>query len=114
MAGMLKIADDSFVQKTSGLSSTLYDSGDLTVANGQTVFDAKADAGTDLWVNVPTAHYTEIRTNYAITVKLNATTNGPITIAAADSPYIIDQIAVTNIFIANASGNGATVKVLLV
>lgn len=113
MAGLMKLSDGSFAQKIVYMGSDVYDSGALTVANEQTAFDAKADAGTDLFVKVPKAYYCEIRTNYAITVKLNSTSNGPIEIAAADSPYIIDHIAVENIYIANASGSAATVKIVL-
>jgi hypothetical protein len=113
MAGQQQIADGNFVQRVMYLGSDRYDAGTLSVANGQTAFDAKADAGTTLWATVPKAYYTEIRTDKAITVYLNASTNAGIYIAAADSPYIIDHIATTNVYIANASGAAAAVSIVL-
>jgi Na+-transporting NADH:ubiquinone oxidoreductase subunit NqrF len=67
-----------------------------------------------MFSNVKKAYYTEIRTSANISVKLNSTDNAAIVINSADSPYIIDQIAVKNIYISNSSGGGATVNLLCV
>lgn len=55
----------------------------------------------------------QIRTNQTISVKLNSTSNNSITISSTDSPFVIDGIKITDIFITNGSGSTAAVKILL-
>ena len=64
----------------------------------------------------PTTNSTEnatsviIRTNQTISVKLNKSTNDAITITSTDSPYEISGITITDMFISNASGSTAAVR----
>lgn len=53
-----------------------------------------------------------IRTNNTISVKLNSTSNHAITIASTDSPFVIEGVLITNVFITNNSGSTAAVKLL--
>ena len=73
-----------------------------------------ADVGatrTNMFKNVPIAQYVSIRTDAAISVKFNATTN-PATSIAANTTFTLDSVLlVTNIYLtASASAN---VKVFL-
>jgi hypothetical protein len=111
--GQREIASGNNVESTMGMGSDRYDSASFTVNTGTTDYDVD-DQVAAMFTNVKKAYFTEIRTTQDISVKLNATSNTAIVIGSADSPYIIDQIAVKNIFISNASGQNATVKVLCV
>lgn len=55
----------------------------------------------------------QIRTNQTISIKLNSTSNNAITIASTDSPFTIDGIKITDIFLSNSSGSTAAIKILL-
>ena len=92
-------------------SNSVYDSVEFTVATGQTNRDIKTDNGG--WVNVTTARHIMIRTDQEITVRFNAAVNDPITIGVLDSPFYHDTLDVTNVFITNASGSTANVKIIL-
>jgi len=72
---------------------------DYDVAVGQTMFNT-----------ITTARYVSIRTNAAITVKFNATTNDSVTIEANTS-FDIDTMEVRNIFITAAAS--ANVKIFI-
>jgi len=54
-----------------------------------------------------------IRSNQTISVKLNATTNDAVTIASTDSPFVIDGIEFSEIYITNNSGSTAAVKIFV-
>ena len=54
-----------------------------------------------------------IRTNNTITVKINETTSDAITIASTDSPFVLEGIQIWNLYISNASGSNAAVKLLV-
>jgi hypothetical protein len=108
-----EIASGNHVERTAGLGSDRYDSASFNVANAASDYDIDAQIAA-MFSNVKKAYFTEIRTDANISIKLNATDNPVITINSADSPYIIDQIAVTNIYISNASGGAAAVKLLCV
>lgn len=85
-------------------STTDYDV-DTSQATFLTSFGAGNVVGDD-----PT--YVAIRTNQTITVKLNKTTNHAITIASTDSPFVIAGVKIRNLFITNASGSTAAIKLL--
>lgn len=51
-----------------------------------------------------------IRTNNTISVRLNNVANDAITITSSDSPYEISGIKITDMFISNASGSTAAVR----
>lgn len=103
--------DGSDVIATAGIASRNYDAKTLTVANEAVDYNCKTTGA--MFAALDTALYTEIRTNQPITVKINSTSNAAIDILAADSPYIIDWAQVENLFISNASGNAATVKIVI-
>jgi len=89
--------------------NTIYDNSEFTVATGLSDVDKSS-----IFSNVTTARYCEIRTDQTITVALNATTNDSITITSSDSPYIIDNLEITTLYISNSSGSTANVKIRLV
>ena len=91
---------------------TVYDNVEYTVANGQTNNDFSAQTGA--FSNIKTAHFVSFRTDVTVTVRFNATANAAITVTSTDSPLEIDRIEVTNIYVTNASGSTANIKILLV
>ena len=54
-----------------------------------------------------------IRTDQTITVKVNSTSNDAVTVTTTDSPFTLAGVEINNIFITNASGSTANVKILL-
>ena len=105
------LGDGHQAYRTAGLGSTLYEASALTVNTGVDDYNVKTTGS--MFDIVTPAHFVEIRTTHALTVKLNSTANDSITIASADSPYIIDQVEVSNIFVSNNSGNQATVRIFI-
>lgn len=85
-----------------------YDNAEFTVATGITKVDKSS-----IFSNVETARYCEIRTDQTITVYLNLDSNDGITITSSDSPYVINDLEVTTLYISNASGSTANVKIRL-
>ncbi len=92
--------------------NTSYDNAEFILATGQSDYDVGTNESS-AFSNVTTARYCEIRTDQTITVKLNATTNDSITITSSDSPYVINNIETTNLYITNASGSTANIKIRL-
>ena len=90
-----------------------YDSAEFTLATGQTNYNVKTNQAAS-FSNIPVAKRLEIRTNVAISVKFNSSANAAITISPTDSPYTMEWLEVTNIFITNNSGSTASIKILLV
>ena len=87
-----------------------YDSVTKTIATATTDYNWKATGGG--FTNAPKSSVVSVRTDAEISIKLGATTNGSITIAAADSPFEINNLVyVTNVFISNASGGNAVVQI---
>ena len=96
----------------------VYDNAEFTLATGSTDFDVSAEAvSSDAFDGITTVKYVSIRTNYTITIKLNSTSNDSITITSSDSPYVLKHddtgIIVSNIYITNASGSTAAIKIFL-
>ena len=94
---------------------TLYDFvNSFTVANGISDFDLDTQQS-DSFKNVPKAWLVIIWTDQDISIKLNSTSNPSISVPAGESPFEFRNIiAVTNIYITNASGDTANIKVMLV
>ncbi len=98
-------------------ASPYYESIEFDVTTATTDYDVDSNQATFLSVigpgSVYNKHPTEIiiRTNNTITVKFNTTGNHAITITASDSP-LAWRGEVKNIFISNASGNTAAVKII--
>lgn len=55
-----------------------------------------------------------IVTDQTVTVRFNSTDNDPITLTAAASPLTINNLVVGKIFVTNASGSTANLKILLI
>ncbi|HEB13746.1 MAG TPA: hypothetical protein ENI13_02065 [candidate division CPR3 bacterium] len=71
------------------------------------------DVGTnesDAFNNITTARFVSIRTDAAITVKFNSTSNASVTIDASTT-FNVDTLEVTNIFLTAAAS--ASVKIFL-
>lgn len=93
-----------------------YENIEFNLSTGQTNYDLDAEQTTFLssfGVDIAVARYpswVEIRTNQTISVKLNSTSNHSITITSTDSPYIIAGVLIRNMYITNASGSTAAIK----
>jgi hypothetical protein len=83
---------------------------DYDVNTNQATFSSVFGAET---VSGSYANRVSIRTNNTITVKLNSTGNHSITIASTDSPFVIEGVEITNMYISNSSGAIAAVKLML-
>jgi hypothetical protein len=88
-----------------------YDSAEFTLATGQTNYDVKANQAAS-FANIKVYKRLEIRTNVTLSVKFNSTSNAAVTISATDSPYTMEWLEVTNIYITNSSGSTASIKIL--
>lgn len=56
-------------------------------------------------------HNASIRTDAAIAIKINATTSDSISLASTDSPFVITDMTIHNLFITNTGS--AAVKIML-
>lgn len=86
-----------------GAVNTVYDNVEWAtgIVSDYDVSSGQADA----FSNITTARYVSIRTDAAITVKLNSTSNHSVTVEASTT-LNIDTLEVTNIFVtAVASAN---------
>lgn len=97
--------------KTQEAIGRLYDSIEFSLATGQTNYDIKANEATSFKA---LESYTTIsvRSNKGITIKLNANTNSAITVDRGRPMTLDSLLEITNIFITNASGNTAAIKIL--
>lgn len=100
------------------VSDELYEAYDFVasfvVANSTTDYDLKTQQATS-FKNVPRAWLVIIWTDQDISIKLNNTGNPSITVPAGESPFEFRNIFITtNIYITNASGSSANIKVMLV
>jgi hypothetical protein len=92
--------------------NTSYDSVEFTLATRISDYDVALQQ-TYCFDNIELARYCEIRTDQTITVVLNDLANGAITVASSDSPYVIQDLEITDIFITNSSGSTANIKIRL-
>ena len=96
--------------------SPYYESIEFNLATATTDYDLDAQQSGFLSVfgpgNIHEVFPTQvqIRTDQTISIKLNSTSNQSITIAATDSPFTIKGIEIVNLFISNASGSTAAIK----
>jgi hypothetical protein len=91
-----------------GGSQTAYDN--IEFATGIVAdYDLEANQAT-AFANVPTARFVSIRTDSAISVKFNLSTNPSVSIAA-NTAFSLDTLEVTNIFITAVAS--ANVKIFL-
>ena len=96
-----------------------YENIEFSLTNGQSDFDLDANEAGFLSKFGPNGStnpvqefpgWLEVRTDQTISIKLNSTGNDSITISSTDVPYIIDSVRITNVFLSNASGSSAAVK----
>lgn len=102
--------------QTSTITSPYYENIEFNLNDGQSDYDLDAQQATFLSVFGPTnvaqryPSAVQIRTNNTISVKLNSTSSHAITITSTDSPFWIENVDITNMFLSNSSGNTAAVK----
>lgn len=111
-----KNRSDYLAQKVVEEYSTDYDSAEFNLATGQTNYNVKVNES-DAFSKIVYAHSVVIRTNKTITVRFNSASNSAITINISEGSYTIDRkmgLEITNIYITNASGATAAIKVLLI
>jgi len=89
-----------------------YDSIEFSLANGLSDYDLKANES-DAFDNLPSYTTVVIRTDQDISVKFNSTSGKTVTIARRNSPIELDNLfEIDNIYLTNASGNTANVKII--
>ena len=91
--------------KTSGQ----YDSISKSIATATTDYDWKTTGGG--FDNSVKSNFVSIRSDKAITIKLNSTSNDAIGIDAGEPFEINSEIFITNIYVSNASGDTAVVRI---
>lgn len=98
-----------------GMNPITYDYASFTVNTGTTDYDVKSGVSA-LFNRVKTARGVIIRVDQDISIKFNATSEDAIDITQNEVPWQppLGYLDVTNIFITNASGSTATVKIMLV
>jgi len=93
-----------------------YDAATIAVATGQTNRDIKANEPL-LWNNFTDARFMRLTTDQTITVRLNSTSNPWILITSSESPMVFNRqdqgMVITNIYVTNASGSTANMKIFL-
>lgn len=89
-----------------------YDAASITVATGQTNRDIKANES-ELWKTLTDAYKVVLSTDQTITVRFNDTSYGGIVVTSSESPKVFDAIRAQNMYITNASGSVANIKVEL-
>lgn len=97
------------------LINGVYDFASFTLATGQTDYDVKTNQVT-LFVNIILAKKCFIWSDQNISFKFNSSgyTAIPLDVGNGESPFEgKDIFSVRNIFITNASGNTANIKILL-
>ena len=96
-----------------------YENIEFSLSNGASDLDLDANESDFLSVFGPNGSsnavqefpsWVEIRTDQTISIKLNKTSSHSITISSTDVPYVIDSVRITNMFLSNASGSAAAVK----
>ena len=93
--------------------SGLYDWAEFTLSNGQTNYDVKANQAT-LFSNILVPRNVVIETTRNITARFNRTNLPAIKIDAGASPVELKGILdIRNIYLTNASGSDATIRILL-
>ena len=89
-----------------------YDSIEFSLADGLTDYDVKSNES-DAFDDLPSYTTVVIRTDQDISIKFNSTSGKTITVAKRNSPFMMDNlIEISNIYLTNASGNTASVKIL--
>ena len=88
-----------------------YENKEFTLSTGQTNYDY-LDNVTGAFATIPGYTTVNIRSDQAITVRINSTDNDYITIEANKTFELDNLLFITNIYITNASGSTANIKIL--
>ena len=88
-----------------------YDSAEFTLATGNDDYEIRGNEA-NFFKNIKVYRRVEVRTNVNISIKLNRVDNSAITVNFTDSPYTLDIVEITNIFITNNSGSTAAIKLI--
>jgi len=92
----------------------LYDSSEFQVTTATTNYDVAAKQAS--WLANIKGYASgrcgalDIITDQTITVRFNKTTNPAITITSTESPARFEDLAIANVYISNASGSTASIK----
>jgi len=87
-----------------------YEAGSFTVATGQTNRDIRANEPT-LWKSINQATAVRISTDQTVTLRFNDATYWPIVMTSSQSPMMFDRVRVSNLYVTNASGSTANMKI---
>lgn len=88
-----------------------YDSMEFTLANGLSDYDVKANVA-GAFENLKSYTTINIRTDQALSLKLNSTGYRAITLTSS-RPYELDNLMeISNMFLTNSSGDTANVKII--
>lgn len=87
-----------------------YNYAKFTVADATAGYDVKATA-TGSFAKQARVGYVRLTTNQTIEVAFNSSSNYGIEVTSSESPFEVRDLDISNIYIANNSGNVATVKV---
>jgi hypothetical protein len=89
----------------------VYDSIEFTLATGLSDYDVAANES-EAFVNLKAYTTINVRSNKEITIKLNSDSYPSITVEA-NKPFELDNlIEITNVYISNASGDTASIKIV--
>lgn len=94
-------------------NAKVYDCASIAVVTASTNYDLKANSSGTLFANVSNANYVRIVTDQTISIRFNSTSMPAITMTSTQSPLVFDQLNVGNIYITNASGSTANLRVEL-
>ena len=89
-----------------------YESLEFSIVTGTTNYNVGTQVA-GAFGTVATARKFLIRTDFTISLILNATTNNSITLTSLEGALEVDFIEVTNFFITNNSGSTANIKILM-
>lgn len=93
--------------------SGLYDWAEFTLTNGQVNYDVKANQPA-LFYNITVARKVTIESSKDITARFNRTNLPAVNIDTGESPVEFKEVLdIRNIYLTNASGSDATVRILL-
>jgi len=95
-----------------------YDSAEFSIPTGTSKYSLNTDSDSyktsgNVFNNIDKAYFTEVRTDTDITIRFNEDDNDPISLDANESVMDTPHIEVNDIYITNASGDTATVKIRL-
>ena len=95
--------------------SDTYDSAESSITTGQTNYDIRANFAT-AFVNVRKARACIIRSDQTVTIRFNSTSKPAVTLDVAEGKLEITKemgFEIAEIYITNASGSTAAIKILL-